>query len=335
MGLVTRLLHRRVIIPFGCHDSTQRCFRSIQPFPCERVFPRWFAIGARRCITPAAVVAVSFSLLGGLARGHGGYHEELQRTDDEIAAHPHDGQHWYRRGLLNVLHGEWQTALVDLERADRLEPGKYATDWLRAQALMAGGRFEAAKSVLDDFVTKHPLHAGARAARARVLEKLKQHRAALEDFRAAVINTQNPEPDLLIEVAEALVTQKHTDEAADLIELHLKRIGHSPGLVMKALELDVALGRIDAALSRVDAMQKSAPRPEPWMAKRADVLEQCGRADDARAAWMALRDHILALPNLERGAHSMSRILEQAQIALGTIKPAPAPSITSLSSAKP
>lgn len=230
-----------------------------------------------------------------------------------------------------MLHGEWQTALIDLEKADRLEPGKYATDWMRGQALMAGGKFDAAKSVLDDFLAKFPQHGGAQATRARVLDKLEQHEAALTDFRAALLKTPNPEPDLVIEVAEALVAQKHIEEAADLIDLHLKRMGHSPGLVMKALEIEVSLGRVDAALSRVEAMQKTAPRPEPWMAKRATVLAQCGRTDDAKAAWTALRDHILVLPNLERGSHAMSRILEEAQIALGVIKPAPAPTAPPIS----
>lgn len=289
-------------------------------------------IGLVRHLPPIQITLVCLLLSSApLAHGHGAYHEELQRTDEEIAAHPNDGSHWFRRGWLNVLHGEWQTALIDLEKADRLEPGKYATDWMRGQALMAGGKFDAAKSVLDDFLTKHPQHGGAQATRARVLDKLEQHEAALTDFREALLKTQNPEPDLVVEVAEALVAQKHVEEAADIVDLHLKRIGHSPGLVMKALELEVTLGRVDAALSRIDAMQKTAPRPEPWMAKRATILAQGGRAEEATTAWMALRDHILALPNLERGSHSMSRILEQAQIALGVIKPAPAQAAPSLS----
>ncbi len=233
-----------------------------------------------------------------------------------------------------MLHGEWQTALVDLEKADRLEPGKHATDWLRGQALMAGGKFALAKAVLDDFVTKYPEHGGALASRARVLVKLEQHEAALADFRAALVKMPNPEPELVHEVVEALVAQKQNEEATNLLELHLKRLGSSPGLIMKALEMEIALGRFDAALARMDAMQKAAPRPEPWMAKRAAILAQAGRADDAKAAWTALRDHILALPNLERGSHSMSRILEEAQLALAAFKATQDQSPTTTSPAK-
>ncbi len=88
---------------------------------------------------------------------------------------------------------------------------------------------------------------------------------------------------------------------------------------MKALELEVVLGRYDAALTRVEVLQQTAPRPEPWMAKRASVLAQAGRIRESQAAWQALITHILALPNLERGAHAMQLIAEQAQQALSSL----------------
>lgn len=252
--------------------------------------------------------------------GHGAYHEELARADNEIAAHPEDGQLWYRRGLLNVLHGAWEPALVDLEKADRLAPGKYATNWLRGQALTTAGQYAAAKAVLNEFIAKYPDHGGALASRARALVLLKEHTAALADYRAALIKMPNAEPDLVQEVVEALISQQQNEEAADILEVHLKRLGNSPGLIMKAMDLEVALGRYDAALTRVDVLQQTAPRPEPWMAKRASLLTQAGRIRDSQAAWQALISHIQALPNLERGAHAMQLIAEQAQQAVASLK---------------
>jgi tetratricopeptide (TPR) repeat protein len=254
-----------------------------------------------------------------LSHGHGAYHEELERADEEIAAHPEDGQLWYRRGFLNVLHGAWEAALVDLEKADRLAPGKFATNWLRGQALTTAGQFAAAKAVLNDFITQYPDHGGALASRARALVQLKEHTAALADYRAALIKTPNAEPDLVQEVVEALISQQQNEEAADLLEVHLKRLGNSPGLVMKALELEVVLGRYDSALTRVDVLQQTAPRPEPWMAKRASVLAQAGRIRESQSAWQALITHIQALPNLERGAHAMQLIAEQAHQAVASL----------------
>lgn len=263
---------------------------------------------------------ITCSTWGTLSHGHGAYHEELERANEEIAAHPEDGQLWYRRGFLNVLHGAWESALVDLEKADRLAPGKFATNWLRGQALTTAGQYAAAKAVLNDFITQYPDHGGALASRARALVQLKEHTAALADYRAALIKTPNAEPDLVQEVVDALISQQQNEEAADLLEVHLKRLGNSPGLVMKALEMEVVLGRYDAALTRVDVLQQTAPRPEPWMAKRASVLAQAGRIHESQAAWQALITHIQALPNLERGAHAMQLIAEQAQQAVASLK---------------
>jgi hypothetical protein len=62
------------------------------------------------------------------------------------------------------------------------------------------------------------------------------------------------------------------------------------------------------------------------MARRASILAQAGLLEDSRAAWTQLRDHLLALPNLERGSHSMSMLLEQAQQALESLEHTTPPS---------
>jgi hypothetical protein len=82
------------------------------------------------------------------------------------------------------------------------------------------------------------------------------------------------------------------------------------------MDLQLAAKDYDGALSRIDTMQKSAPRPEPWMAKRAELLADAGRVEESRAAWQALLTHLSTLPNLERGSHSMSILSEKAHLAL-------------------
>ena len=153
-----------------------------------------------------------------------------------------------------------------------------------------------------------------------MLLKLAEPEAALTDYRAALSKSPHAEPELVQEVVETLTTQKLHEEAASLLETNLRRLGNSPGLVMKALELELMLGRYDDALARVEELQKSAPRPEPWIARRASVLAQAGRFNESKAAWQALITHIQALPNLERGSHSMQLLTEQAQQALASLK---------------
>ncbi|MDB6137905.1 MAG: hypothetical protein JWO94_977, partial [Verrucomicrobiaceae bacterium] len=260
-------------------------------------------------------------LYGGISqvRAHGAYDEELKHLSEQILASPNDAVLWFQRARTSFFHGDWQACLADVEKAERLAPGLFPYDFQRGQALALGGHFNAARTVLDDFIKAHPDHGPAIAARARILDTLGHHDAALADFRAALTKKPEPEPDLYQEVAEAMTAGNRKDEAVQVLESGIEHLGNIPSLVLKALDLELSTRRFDAALLRVDAMQHSSPRPEPWMARRASVLAQAGRLDASRTAWTALREHIAALPNLERGSNAMSQLSMEAGKALAAL----------------
>ena len=264
-------------------------------------------------------VACAVLMPGRSVFGHGGYDEEIQRASEQIAANPQDGTLFLHRGYLRFLHGEWQQSLVDLETADRLAPGKLFTDYVRGQALAEGGHVEAGVLVLKDFITAHGEYGAAYAARARLLLKLNRQEAAAADFRSALDKTANPEPDLYQETAETFAAQGRPEEAVKVLQSGLAKFGEIPQLVLKALDYELATGLFDSALTRIAAMQKNAPRPESWMAKRASVLAQAGRIAESRAAWNDLKYHLNRLPNLERGSHAMSMLMEQARDAIQSL----------------
>jgi tetratricopeptide (TPR) repeat protein len=252
----------------------------------------------------------------GELHAHGTFHELMEELDSEMKLRPNDPALLVRRAGIQLEHEEWMLALTDLERANRLGADDGDLQYLRGRALAAGGMLKQAREELDAFIANHREPGLARVERARVLCKLGETEAALQDYRAALKTAALPEPDLVIEAADTLWAQKLNDEALSVLSTGIEKIGPIPQLALKAMDYELAAQRYDDVLKRIDAMQACAPRPEPWMAKRASILAQAGRADDAKAAWTALRDHLLALPNLERGSHAMSRLLEEAQTAL-------------------
>jgi tetratricopeptide (TPR) repeat protein len=229
---------------------------------------------------------------------------------------PNDPALLVRRAGIQLEHEEWMLALTDLERANRLGADDGDLQYLRGRALAAGGMLKQAREELDAYIKNHREPGLARVERARVLSKFGETEAALQDYRAALKTAALPEPDLVIETADALWAQKLNDEALIVLSTGIEKIGPIPQLVLKAMDYELAAQRYDDVLKRIDAMKACSPRPEPWMAKRASILAQAGRTEAARAAWTALREHLLALPNLERGSHAMSRLLEEAQMAL-------------------
>ncbi len=222
-------------------------------------------------------------------------------------------------------HGEWQNALQEWNEVERLAPGKYPIDFLRAQVLYDSRDAAGAIRALDRFIATHPAHPPARLLRGRARAALHQAEASLADFRAAFAATTQLEPDLVIEVAGVMSAQGHREEALAVFLAGIARLGPVPSLLLPLIDLEIASGRADTALARIDAAQKSAPRPEPWMAKRADALGQLGRNAEARVAWENLMQRLAALPPRELGSNAMSQLAVQAREALAA---PPAPSLS-------
>lgn len=265
----------------------------------------------------AAVLAASES------RGHGAYHDLVDRIRTKLKATPDDAALRYQLAEAHAGHEEWQSCLAEIDRVESLAPGVHPTGYLRGAALLIGHKYERAKDSLDGFLKIHPEHAEALATRGRVLVKLEQPAAAAADFKRAMELTPSPGSDLVMDLALAYQLSGKPEEAGKAIDNALESSPDKPSLLECALKIEIAAGMWDSALGRIDGLQTAAPRPEPWMAKRAELLAKSGRAADARKAWAALRDHLSALPSLERGTPQNSRLLAQAKQALGEANPKP------------
>jgi hypothetical protein len=160
----------------------------------------------------------------------------------------------------------------------------------------------------------------------------------LADYREALKRTASPEPDLVQEVADALASHDCQDEAAQVLTAGMEKLGKIPSLVLRAIELDVATKNYDAALRLVDEARDAAPRPEPWMARRAKALAQAGRIKESKDAWKALVQRVESLPERERTSNAMSRLRDEASDALASPKslpPAPTETAAEAAHTKP
>ena len=260
--------------------------------------------------------------------GHGGFHERLAQLAADLEKNPRDARLHFELADVNCQHGDWQTSLLNLDRVEELAPGKYLTGLVRGQDWLAAGKPEKARQALDPLLAAHPECARAWLLRARAARQLGDAAGSLADYRAALNRAPVWEPDWVQEMADALVAQGRTKEATQVLAAGIGKLGEVPALVLRSLELELVEKNFDAALRRVEALRQTAPRPEPWMARRASVLAQAGRIEESRAAWQALVDHLAALPNLERGSHALSKLAEaarQALASLSSLSPAAAP----------
>lgn len=254
-------------------------------------------------------------------RAHGTYHDLITLLDQEKARHPEDATLHLRYAALHLEHQDWQSALVSLEQGRRQGVAESELALLQGQSLAQARQWQGAKTSLDTYLSAHPGNLIALIERARVLTQLNLKEAALADYRLALQSHERQQPELFIETAEALASAKHGDEALQVLAAGETKFGPVPQLVQKAIDLELAAERHDLALRRIDRMQQIMPRPEPWMLKRASVLAQAGRFEDAQAAFIQLRGHIANLPLQERSSHAMCLLAEQAGTAISALSP--------------
>lgn len=259
----------------------------------------------------------------GAVSGHGAYHDVVNSIETELRIQPNDAAIRFKLAKAHAGHEEWRACLEEIALVERLAPGVHPTGYLRGLALHIGGKDQEAKAVLDLFLSSNTEHAEALATRGRVLVKLGSFLVAVDDFQKAMRLTASPDTALVTGLAFALRDSGKPVEASRVIDEGLKTAGDVPSLLECALEIETAAGLWDSALGRLGGLQKAAPLPEPWMAKRAELMIKAGRTDDARAAWEALRNHIISLPSLERGTPQNLQLLRQARQALGETAPAP------------
>lgn len=255
-------------------------------------------------------------------RGHGAYHDAVALLDAEVERRPNDVALLLKRARLHLSHEEWQPALQDLERIDRLSSDPVLTEGLRGAALNLGGHWSAALLSLDAHLAQHPADAMALLERGRACYKLGDLAAAVAAYREAMRTHSEKAPALYCETAGVIAA--HEGPAAALVFLdQAETFASDPELLQSLLRLAVSAGEIDRALAAAATLQTLAPRPEPWMAEAARMLTIAGRAQEARAAWEKLHAHLNHLPSLERGTPLLAALVRETRQALGLQNAAP------------
>jgi tetratricopeptide (TPR) repeat protein len=134
--------------------------------------------------------------------------------------------------------------------------------------------------------------------RARVLVKLKQFRAAAEDYNHALLTA--PDPDVYLERARAWAATRHWREAVNSLDEGVRRLGSLVSLELAALEFELRQKLYDKALARLDRVTANTPRRETWLARRGAILLQARRPCEARQAFAEALTLLNTLPHARR-----------------------------------
>lgn len=261
------------------------------------------------------VAAFLFSAAAGL-----GAHEDLELqiagVTREIEREPRNAELYLRRGELHRFHEDWPKAEADYRRVEELDAGLTAVDLARGRMLLASGHPERAKEALDRFISRRSSHPEGWLERGRALIKMGRRREGAADFTRGMELAPVLLPEHFVERAEALAAAGDREAALRGLDEGIRKLGPLVSLELPAIDLDLALGRTDAALARIEALSKQTPRKEPWLARRGEILLQAGRAAEAREAFQAALAAIEALPAARRKARATADLEARVRAAL-------------------
>jgi predicted Zn-dependent protease len=248
------------------------------------------------------------------ALGHPDLDVQIAAVTRRIEQEPTNATLHLRRGELYRIHGEWERALTDYDRAERLGVEARAVDLARGLMWLEAGKLADAERVLVLLIQRNPRDGTARELRARVLVQCGQPARAIEELTLAITNAPTPAVEWYVERAR-LQSDTPAIALAGLVE-GTTRLGFVPALELPALDLEIKLRRYDDALARLHELAQHSPRQETWLSRRGDVLLLAGRVEEARAAYRTALAAVERLPVARRQVPAMIELTAELQTKL-------------------
>lgn len=258
------------------------------------------------------------------AFGHEAIQQQISELNSRIASHPREAPLYLTRGELHRLHGDWPAATRDYERAREIDPGLEAIDLCIGRMHLDAGHPDRAIEPLSLFLKKRPDHADALAMRARALSILgRKHDAVVDYTRAITAHSRrtSPDPDLFLERARALAASPAPllVDALSGLDEGIRTLGPVVSLEFEAVDLEVRLGRFDAALARLERLAALSARKESYLVRRGALLESASRPDEARQAYADALRAIATLPTQRRATRAVSVLETTARAGLARL----------------
>lgn len=257
----------------------------------------------------AAVLGLWLGIGQGL--GHGPFHDQLADLTRRLAADPADTRLLAERCDIARAHGLWKEAEVDLlelERRDAVNP----TNALRRGTILLGmGRPADSVAFLQRWVRDHETNREDRLLLAQALRGAGRWGEAATEYGLVVTQAMERRPQVYLERAESQVQAGLPLETVVAgLDAGIGVIGPNPPLVREAAELELRLGRVEAAAARIRAMGMGGGRRERWLFEEGEIYLRGANPAKARACFEAARMALESLP--ERSRRSILAIeLEQ------------------------
>ncbi|WNO08436.1 tetratricopeptide repeat protein [Teredinibacter sp. KSP-S5-2] len=233
------------------------------------------------------LVIFLFFFHSSIAFSHGDGNAKIHQLDHQIEHNPNNVKLYEKRAKLLILNENWNKALQDLKKIEKLNPENTDVYLSRAEIYYAQNKYNKSLKSINRYLTSHPDNVPGRLVRARVYTSIQQINEAETDYRFVLTNAQRTLPTWYTEFAEALHSHNKNEQAIQILEQGMATLGDLNVFALTAAEIEFNSGQVNAALTRIDTVLNKADRKDIWLALRGDFLLKANRKDEAKAAYTA------------------------------------------------
>ena len=270
---------------------------------------------------PAALI-LTLAFASAIAVAHPEIDVQIADVTARMAETPGDATLWLRRGDLHRIHRDWDLAAADFAHALKLDPGLSRVHLAASRLELDAGRPARALAAAERYLATDPRSVKALALQGRALHAMGKHLAAARAFDKALAEDPGVS-ELYMERANALhaAGRAHVAEAIRGLDAGIAQLGKAPTFELQAIDLELVRGAHGAALERIDRVIAIANRKDPWIYRKAEILEAAGRLTEARTLYADVLRRIDELPVNRRGTRAARDLAADAQAALERLAP--------------
>ena len=204
---------------------------------------------------------------------HSNHHSKVTQINEALAKHPNEQRLYIQRGVEYSNQGEYELALADFRRAQKMGSPQWVTFDLGV-LYYRKGEFKTARAYFDMTLNDFPYYAPALVYRARLLRDMGDDKAAIADYKKYFSLQKKPNPGHYIASATLLARMK--DEgvltALEMLDNGMKQLGLIPQLQRHAISLEIQQHNYRAAITRLKTLKPMLGQSPDWKVEMGELL---------------------------------------------------------------
>ena len=249
-----------------------------------------------------AGMLAALAVLGATAvRAHPGASARIDDLTHRIEAQPERQDLYILRGAEFARGGAWESAAADFGTARELG-GPDAVGFEAGRLHYRKGEYREAHAQFSAYLRHRPDSPRATLHRARAAARMGEVESALADYRRYFRVAKDIHPGDFVAAAKLLAASGGVEDALDLLDTGLERLGPNAQLQRHAVDLETRMGRPERAVARWRRLEPALGRSPAWQVTLAEIHLAADEPRQARA-WLDSADARLSAlrPTVARG----------------------------------